>query len=178
MTEQALYCANHPNQETALRCNRCEKPICTRCAVLTPVGYRCRECVRGQQSVFESARVYDFLIAGVVAALGVAVGVGLLSFIGFWGLLLAPLVGGGLAEVVRWAVRRRRSRKMGVTIIAGGVLGLAPHLTPALLTLTLAAGGGLDAGAVGRLALSAIWPILQGGLVISALYARTRGIHL
>ncbi len=40
-------CANHPERETGLRCNRCGKPICSQCAVQTPVGYRCRECVRG-----------------------------------------------------------------------------------------------------------------------------------
>ena len=33
-----LYCANHPTIATSLRCNRCNKPICHKCAVLTPVG--------------------------------------------------------------------------------------------------------------------------------------------
>ncbi|MEN6392186.1 MAG: B-box zinc finger protein, partial [Anaerolineaceae bacterium] len=28
-----LYCTNHPQTETSLRCNRCDKPICTKCAV-------------------------------------------------------------------------------------------------------------------------------------------------
>src|SRR5688572_1664775 len=34
-----LYCVNHPDTETLLRWNRCERPICLRCAVLTDVGY-------------------------------------------------------------------------------------------------------------------------------------------
>ncbi len=42
-TPQPMVCANHPNRETMLRCNRCEKPICIHCAVLTEVGYRCKE---------------------------------------------------------------------------------------------------------------------------------------
>ena len=35
------YCANHPGVETSLRCNKCGKPICAKCAVRTPTGYRC-----------------------------------------------------------------------------------------------------------------------------------------
>ncbi len=54
-----LYCTVHPNVETALRCNRCGRPMCNRCAVRTPVGYRCRECVRGQQQVFYTAQTLD-----------------------------------------------------------------------------------------------------------------------
>ena len=66
MPEESLFCVNHPNRETSLRCNRCEKPICTQCAVLTPVGYRCRDCIRGQQKVFETARWVDLLVAFIV----------------------------------------------------------------------------------------------------------------
>ena len=37
---ESLTCANHPDRETLLRCNKCGKPICISCAVRTPVGYR------------------------------------------------------------------------------------------------------------------------------------------
>ena len=50
-----LYCYVHPDRETGLRCNRCERPICADCAVLTPTGYRCKECVREQKKVFDTA---------------------------------------------------------------------------------------------------------------------------
>jgi membrane associated rhomboid family serine protease len=40
-----LYCYRHPQVETSLRCNRCNKPICPKCAQRTPVGFRCAECV-------------------------------------------------------------------------------------------------------------------------------------
>ena len=49
-----------------LRCNRCERPICTECAVLTPTGYRCKECVRGQQKVFDTAKWFDYPLAIIV----------------------------------------------------------------------------------------------------------------
>src|SRR5215213_1946552 len=64
-----LYCANHPNVETLLRCNKCNKPICMKCAVKTPVGYRCRECVRQQQNIYFNAESWDYPIAFVVSFL-------------------------------------------------------------------------------------------------------------
>jgi hypothetical protein len=38
-TGEAMYCANHPNRQTHLRCNKCGKPVCTKCIKPTPVGY-------------------------------------------------------------------------------------------------------------------------------------------
>jgi hypothetical protein len=71
MTVEApkMYCANHPNVETSLRCNKCEKPICARCAILTPTGYRCKECVRGQQKVFETAKWLDYPLIFMIVAI-------------------------------------------------------------------------------------------------------------
>ncbi len=117
MTDAVLRCANHPDRETTLRCNRCEKPICTKCAVLTPVGYRCKECVRGQQAVFETAQTaWTSLWRPSLSAVGAGVGVAVLNILGFWGFFVAPVAGGALAEVVRLATRRRR----GPAAAAGG----------------------------------------------------------
>src|SRR4030065_2669842 len=110
MTDLPLTCANHPDRETTLRCNRCGKPICTKCAVHTPVGYRSRECVRGQQTIFETARAIDYPIAGVVAAVGVGLGTSVLTVLSFWGLIVAPVAGGALAETIRWGVWRGGGR--------------------------------------------------------------------
>ena len=63
-----MYCTNHPDTETLLRCNKCGKPICLKCAVLTEVGYRCKECIREQQNVFYNAMTGDNWIAFAVAA--------------------------------------------------------------------------------------------------------------
>src|SRR5262245_41825997 len=41
-----VQCARHPEVETALRCSRCDTPICPRCLIQTPVGARCRDCAR------------------------------------------------------------------------------------------------------------------------------------
>ena len=178
MTDLPLTCANHPNRETTLRCNRCGKPICTRCAVHTPVGYRCRECVRGQQTVFETVRTIDYPIVGVVATVGVGLGTSVLTFLSFWGLIVAPVAGGALAEIIRWAVRRRRGRRLALVAVIGGAIGLLPHLLfPAFVLVTALASPRAVAG-IGGAALSSLWPALIAGLMVSTLYARLRGIRL
>lgn len=178
MSEGVMVCANHPNRETTLRCNRCGKPICTKCAVHTPVGYRCRECVRGQQTVFETVRPIDYPIAVVISAVGVGLGTSVLTILSFWGLIVAPVAGGALAEIIRWAVRRRRGHRLALAAVAGGVLGLLPQLAlPAFLLIGAISSSQAVAG-LGGVALGALWPVLISGLMISTLYARLRGIQL
>jgi hypothetical protein len=178
MTDGVMVCANHPNRETTLRCNRCGKPICTRCAVHTPVGYRCRECVRGQQTVFETVRPSDYIITVVVSAIGVGLATAILMILSFWGLIVAPVAGGALAEVVRWAVRRRRGRRLGLAAIGGGIVGLLPHLASPVSLLLGANSSPRASAVVGGAALGALLPVLIAGLIISTLYARLRGIQL
>ena len=137
-TTQTLFCANHPGRETVLRCNRCGKPICYQCAVQTPVGYRCKECVRGQQAVFYNGTKLDLLIGGLVA-FGLALILGVLAylFLGMLGwfrlivaLFVGPAAGGAIAEVIRQAVHRRRTKEMRwvaagcavLGVLAGGIL--------------------------------------------------------
>ncbi len=138
------YCANHPAVETSLRCNRCGKPICARCAVRTPTGYRCRECVRGQQRVFVTAEwvdyVFGFVTAGIlgfVASLLASL-VSSLSFIG-WILIVvgAPSAGMVIAEGVRLVTRRHRSRALFITIAAAVVLSALPIIILNLLRLDI-----------------------------------------
>ena len=47
LTEQddQLYCYGHPKEPTRLRCSRCDRPICGRCAIPASVGQHCPECV-------------------------------------------------------------------------------------------------------------------------------------
>ena len=90
-TTETLYCYVHPSRETTLRCNNCERPICAQCAVRTPTGYRCRECVKGQQKAFNTSEWYDYVTGFIVAALLSAVAgflVTLISGIGFFGWFL------------------------------------------------------------------------------------------
>lgn len=42
--EEEFFCVNHPKEATLLRCSKCLNPICGRCAMRTPVGWRCPDC--------------------------------------------------------------------------------------------------------------------------------------
>jgi hypothetical protein len=135
-----IYCANHPGVETSLRCNNCGKPICARCAIHTPTGYRCAECVRGQQKIFNTAVWYDYLLgivtAGILGFLAslLASLVSGLSFIG-WILIVigAPTAGVVIAEAVRRVTRKHRSRPLFITISAAVVVGALPVILIQLL---------------------------------------------
>ncbi|HVM36382.1 MAG TPA: rhomboid family intramembrane serine protease [Actinomycetota bacterium] len=39
------FCYGHPKTPTKLRCTRCDRPICGRCAIPASVGQHCPECV-------------------------------------------------------------------------------------------------------------------------------------
>jgi tetratricopeptide (TPR) repeat protein len=127
---EVLYCANHPTVETMLRCNRCGKPICTRCAVQTPVGYRCRECVNAQQSLFYSGGAVDYVIGALLALVLGGIASYLVTLLGAWfiALILGPTIGIGIAEAVRFAVRRRRSRYLWLVVAASIVVASIPAL--------------------------------------------------
>jgi hypothetical protein len=145
--------------------------------VRTPVGYRCRECVRGQQKIFETANWTDYPVAIVLSGIGVTVAVGLLNFIGFWGLIVAPIAGGGLAEVVRWAVRRRRSRRLPLAAAIGGALGVVPHLALPVVALAMTLSGNLGSDVLTGSLFATLWPLASGVIMVSALYYRLRGIR-
>jgi hypothetical protein len=172
---ETLFCANHPNTATSLRCNRCNKPICTKCAVLTPVGYRCRECVRGQQQIFETVVWYDYIVAGVLAAVLGGLAGALLVNLSWFTIFLAPIAGGAIAEIVRLAVRRRRGRNLFLVAAGAYVLGCLPLFAFGLLGLLLGGGNG-GAGLFSLLRL--LWPAVYVALATGTFYTRLRGISI
>lgn len=170
----AYHCYNHPERETLLRCNRCERPICNECAVLTPTGYRCKECVRGQQKIFETARPADYVFAAVIGGLLSFGGSFVAGLLGFFTLFIAPVAGVLIAEAIRAAVQKRRSRTLFITAAAAAALGAAPLLLrEVLITLALLGAG----GGVGGL-LSLVWMGLYAFLVTSTVYYRLSGIQI
>jgi hypothetical protein len=129
-----MYCANHPTVETTLRCNRCEKPICSKCAVLTPTGYRCKECIKELQKVFDTSLWYDypltFIIVAVLAYLGSLIGGWVAIRFGFYiiilTLFLAPALGGLIAAAVRLVTSKRRSKNLFILAVIAAVVGCIP----------------------------------------------------
>lgn len=138
------YCANHPGVETSLRCNKCGKPICAKCALRTPTGYRCKECVRGQMKVFETAVWSDYLLGvptalvlGFLASLLASVVSGL-SFIG-WILIVigAPTAGMVIAEGVRRVTRKHRAPALFISVATAVVVGALPVIILNLVSFNL-----------------------------------------
>jgi membrane associated rhomboid family serine protease len=44
-SSEVTYCYGHPDVPTRLRCSRCDRPICGRCAIPATVGQHCPWCV-------------------------------------------------------------------------------------------------------------------------------------
>lgn len=170
-------CCNQGPEVATLRCYKCGAPICAKCSVRTAVGYLCRACVRQQQAGFETAYWYDFVFAVLIAGLVGLVGL-VTTFVGFFVFLIAPAVGLGAAELIRLAIRRRRSRYMPIAATIGFVLGAAPGVLGPLLGLGLALvfGDGLNLPALGGVLWQVVLPLVYMVLGAGSMAARLRGI--
>jgi len=171
MTESTtLYCYVHPSRETSLRCNNCNRPICAACAMRTPTGYRCRECVKGQLKTFDTSEWYDYITGFIVAALLSAVASFLVTFIGrfgFFGWILiaagASTAGVAIAEGVRLVTRRRRSRALFITVAVGVVMGALPIMLIQVLGMNV---------------FDILFQVLYLVIVVPVVYSRLSGIQL
>lgn len=169
-TTGTLYCYVHPNRETSLRCNNCDRPICASCAVRTPTGYRCRECVKGQQKIFNTSEWYDYVSGFVVAAFLSAVAAFLVTMIGGIGIFGWFLIAAGaptaavvIAEGVRMVTRKRRSRSLFMTVAAGVVIGALPVILYQLLSINL---------------FGIVFQIIYLVIAVPVVYSRLSGIQL
>lgn len=117
-------CTYHPNVLTRLRCSKCGTPICPRCAVETPVGYRCPDCaaVRGLPTYQTSGSA---LIKSIAIGIGVAVVVGVVwGLFPDWEFYLALILGFGVAEGMAWGANYKRGSDLQFAAIACVILGL------------------------------------------------------
>ena len=122
-------CADHPDVETRLRCSRCGKPICPRCAVRTPVGMRCPDCA-GTRATIVADRAGTLTAA--VAGLAVATAVGIAwGFFPEWQFYLALALGFGVVETMAKLLPARRGPDLQAIAIVIVVYGLV--LSRALL---------------------------------------------
>ncbi len=166
----ALRCYRHPQTETLLRCSRCDKPVCIQCAKRTAVGHRCPDCLKTQRQRAYNMKPGDLLRAGAVSfGLSLALWplcsllLGLLNF--FWLLpflaafLAGGTAGGGLAQLIRQVVKRRRGPYLRwvtlagiltgglIGVILGSLLGIPTWRLPMLLFVGVT--------------LASAWPILR-----------------
>lgn len=127
--EMIVRCARHRGVETALRCGKCETPICPRCLVSTPVGARCPACAKVKRFAF-LAKPKDLAWGGGLG-LGVALlGGVLVTAIPFLGLIGLAILGFAVGEAVSVGANRKRARELGLLAIACLVIGFT--LSPVL----------------------------------------------
>jgi hypothetical protein len=117
---EALFCYRHPDRETYVSCGRCERPICTSCAMMGPVGMRCRDCgtpPRNPLTVFTPAEFG----AGAAAALGAGTLAGYVGLqVGFLlSLCIGPIIGGLIAEATMRATGYKRGPLMYALVVGG-----------------------------------------------------------
>ncbi len=122
---EILGCSHHPRVLTAVRCSKCDTPICPRCMIQTPVGARCRECAQlrrlpqfevGPWLVLRAAA--GGLVVSLVAWLLVS-GVPYLRF------FLAILVGVAVGEVMSRLSNRRTSIILDIAAVSDILLSFA-----------------------------------------------------
>jgi hypothetical protein len=134
--EQLTYCEVHPDRETSLRCNKCGRLMCPDCAVSTPVGYRCKQCVRQHDDKFFSASQNDYVIIAAVCAIISAIAAAIVLQIGLPAILLifiAIPLGGFVSEIGLRLTQRRRGRQSAniaaASIVIGGLVGAFVNMT-------------------------------------------------
>lgn len=121
--EVPMYCANHPDVQTYLRCSNCGKPICAKCRVSTPVGFKCYQCAN-LQVLPTYAVSTDYYVKSAVAGLGTAAVIGILMGMfpafEFWAALL---MGIGVPEAVTAAANQKRGPGLRAVAIVSVVFG-------------------------------------------------------
>ncbi|MEO8539346.1 MAG: DnaJ domain-containing protein [bacterium] len=132
-----VQCARDPEVQTALRCSRCDTPICPKCLVQTPVGARCKDCAQLAKSPVYTVKG-QYLVRAIAAAVigGVAMGLiwgfastkvpGLLFGGIFMSLILGAALGFGFTRIMELSVKRKRGPvvvacAMGGIVLATGI---------------------------------------------------------
>jgi membrane associated rhomboid family serine protease len=69
---EEVFCYRHPDTPTRLRCSRCDRPICGRCAAPASVGQHCPECLgearRSAPKVRSVATATSPAVVGIIVA--------------------------------------------------------------------------------------------------------------
>lgn len=126
-----MQCANDPGVETYLRCNRCEKPICPRCLIQTPVGARCRDCAQLRRHPMFDIKPMGYaravgagLAAGIGGSLVLTLFQSMMPFGGLFAFMLMAGLGYVIGEAVSAAVSRKQGNAIGIIAAASVFIGL------------------------------------------------------
>jgi hypothetical protein len=120
-----LYCYRHPKSETYVRCGRCDQPICPKCAVQGPVGFRCRQCGLVKNATLSSFTPRQLLLGFGTSVAGGAILGFLGGQIGIFGIIVAFFGGGLVAEAAVRFTGLKRGPIMRLLVYGGILAGFA-----------------------------------------------------
>lgn len=115
-------CAWHPGVETNVSCPECERYMCPKDMVDTPVGYKCREC--GRARVTRGGVKPRQLAMGAGAGLGVAIVGGIvLAFVPYFSFWTAIIYGIAVGAATRRGGGGHRTWEFAAIAAAAAILG-------------------------------------------------------
>ncbi len=137
--DEVLYCCNHPDRQTTIRCMKCNRPVCLECAVSTPKGYICKDCLEKQKRRFASNENQELLLACLIPGSFGLIGSLILSKIPVSGLvclIMGPLLGIAASKIVNSLTNDRKSSSINqVMILSAGIGGALPLLKAVFIIL-------------------------------------------
>jgi hypothetical protein len=127
--DDALHCYRHPDRETRLRCRTCDRPICSKCAIQTPVGFRCPEDGKPKNDPFTTFKPQQLVLAVLVAIGGGTIAGIIANQVGFFSIVISFFAGAFIVEAEDRVVGLKRGpRIIGIVmagILAGALLAFA-----------------------------------------------------
>ena len=176
---ETLYCYRHPDRETYVRCGRCDQPICTRCAMQGPVGFRCRSC--GKPAIDPLTSLSPVQAAG---GFGLAVGGGAVATaiglqLGFFAIIIGFFAGGLIADLVMRFTGIKRGPRMAAVLLGGIAVGslIGVGLSYGLFVVQMApyvGEEGVDVSFVPYLAAEGLWAVIVAGAAMAGAWGRLR----
>jgi hypothetical protein len=170
-----LYCYRHPKSATWVRCGNCDRPICPRCAVQGPVGFRCRDCGLMKNDPLATFKPTQLALAIAIAFGGGTIAGIVANQIGFFSIVVGYFAGGLIVEAEQRVIGIKRGPVMlGIVlagILAGAALGFAYQYATFLGALP-ANDPELQLGAL--LQQQALYALISAGAACVGAYSRLR----
>jgi hypothetical protein len=173
-----MHCYRHPDRETYVRCGRCDRPICTRCAMQGPVGFRCKNCGTLANDPLTTFRPTQLALGLAIATIGGIAIAMVTGFTGWFGIIIAFFGGGIIAETVTRTIGFKRGPKM-IAIVMGGIIvgSIVGSLLGWSVLFSQAGLPGEAVGAgIGAILLAELpWLLISTGAACVGAYTRLRG---
>jgi hypothetical protein len=175
--DDRLFCYRHPDRETWIRCGRCERPICTRCAMQGPVGARCRQCGKLAFDPLTSFTTQQIVLGLTVALAAGAISGFLASQFGFLAIIVGFFAGGLIVEAVRRVAGYKTGPVMLAIVLGGIVVGtlVGFSIGYGFLLTEWADLEGEDRAFIGAyFGQALIWAVITAGAACVGAYRRLR----